>query len=140
MSRSWTVRDLAGLDEVAVQLLELIHPRKVLCLHGELGAGKTALVKAMCRQIGVVDPVHSPTFSIVNEYLDAMGDPVYHFDFYRLRRIEEAYDLGYEQYLYSGYFCFIEWPEQVEGLPMPDKGDVTIESCDGLRTIRYEHT
>lgn len=139
MGMVWTVRELAGMQDVARELLDLSQPLKVLCLHGELGAGKTTLVKAMCKELGVVDPVQSPTFSIVNEYIDAQGDPVYHFDFYRVHRIEEAYDLGYEQYVYSGYFCFIEWPEQVEGLPMPDKADVYIESCDGARIIRYEH-
>lgn len=140
MGRMWTVSDLAGMELVAKELLRHCQPRRVLCLHGDLGAGKTTLVKAMCKELGVVNPVQSPTFSIVNEYVDARGEPVYHFDFYRLRRVEEAYDLGYEQYLYSGYFCFIEWPEQVEGLPMPEKGDVYIEVCDGERTIRYEHT
>jgi len=140
MERVWKVNDIAGMATVAREILANCRSVKVICLHGDLGSGKTTLVQEICRRIGVDAPVQSPTFSIVNEYRDGSGDPVYHFDFYRLKRIEEAYDLGYEQYLYSGYFCFIEWPEQVEGLPMPEKVDVYIESCDGIRNIRYEQT
>ena len=105
---------LSDLDGVAGEILEKASDHKIFCFHGEMGAGKTTLIKSICRKLGVNDEVQSPTFSIVNEYVDHTKNPVYHFDFYRLKNEEEAYDLGYEQYFFSGYFCLIEWPEKVK--------------------------
>lgn len=101
------------LLNAAKKLLE--NDNKVVLFYGDMGAGKTTFIKAICQVIGVVDTVSSPTFSIVNEYESPQG-PVFHFDFYRLKNETEALDLGYEEYLYSGNYCFIEWPEKIPNL------------------------
>ena len=105
---------------------------------GFLGAGKTTFIRALCKHLGVSDTVNSPTFSIVNEYDSiTLGKHIYHFDFYRIRRIEEVYDLGYEDYFYSDSICLIEWPELIEDLLPDDAVRVTIEEQpDGSRLIR----
>lgn len=107
------------LDNVAERLLAAYPDATVFALYGAMGAGKTTFVKAVCRRLGVTDTVQSPTFSIVNEYLTNTGASVYHFDFYRIRNISEVFDIGYEDYLFSGARCFLEWPELVENL-LPD--------------------
>jgi tRNA threonylcarbamoyladenosine biosynthesis protein TsaE len=104
------------LDEVARVLLETYPDAGIFALYGAMGAGKTTFVKAVSKRLGVKETVQSPTFSIVNEYSTDSGTPVYHFDFYRIRNISEVYDIGYEDYLYSGARCFLEWPELVESL------------------------
>lgn len=103
------------LPEVAQQLVELMGESKVCLFYGEMGAGKTTLIKSICAVLGVEDTVSSPTFSIVNEY-DATNGTIYHFDFYRLRNEQEAFDMGYEEYFYSDRYCFIEWPERIPNL------------------------
>jgi tRNA threonylcarbamoyladenosine biosynthesis protein TsaE len=108
--------DLAALPLVAQQIGQFAGHRRVWLLQGQMGAGKTTLVQAVCRYWGVPDAVLSPTFSLVNEYRTAGGEPIYHFDFYRLRHLNEAVDLGAEEYFYSGAYCFIEWPERVAPL------------------------
>jgi tRNA threonylcarbamoyladenosine biosynthesis protein TsaE len=125
---------------VAAELLQFASSQKIFCLHGEMGAGKTTFVKELSKTLGVSDEVQSPTFSIVNEYKAASGDPVFHFDFYRLKKLEEAYDIGYEDYVFSGHYCFIEWPEKVESLLNFAKADIFITSEINTRTItcRYE--
>jgi len=121
---------------VAEQLLRAYPENRVFALYGAMGAGKTTFIKALCRQLGVPDIVQSPTFSIVNEYRTTAGESVYHFDFYRIRKVEEVYDIGYEDYLYSGSYCFIEWPELIEALLPP--GTVRVEiSGDGVRTVAF---
>ena len=112
-----TNRDLlikgAGLDklsETANHLVQLSGSCRIWLIHGEMGAGKTTLIKSICEQLGVEDNVTSPTFSIINEY-QSTKEPVYHFDFYRVSSIEEALKAGVEDYFYSGHYCFIEWPE-----------------------------
>ncbi|MBR3959044.1 MAG: tRNA (adenosine(37)-N6)-threonylcarbamoyltransferase complex ATPase subunit type 1 TsaE [Bacteroidales bacterium] len=107
------------LPEVAAKLLEAFPEERFYAFFGAMGVGKTTLIKEICRQLGVTDNVCSPTFAIINEYTERGGEPVYHFDFYRLKRIEEAYDIGYEEYFYSGYYCFTEWTEKIEPL-LPD--------------------
>ncbi|MFN0188378.1 MAG: tRNA (adenosine(37)-N6)-threonylcarbamoyltransferase complex ATPase subunit type 1 TsaE [Bacteroidia bacterium] len=139
MKKEWDATELKDLDSIAKELLEFIGDHRVLCFYGELGAGKTTFIKAICRQLGVNDAVQSPTFSIVNEYKASGGEPIYHFDFYRLKTEEEAYDLGYEQYLFSNYFCFIEWPEKVEDLLNLKKVDLYLSFADAKRQIKCEY-
>ncbi|KWW31685.1 MAG: UPF0079 ATP-binding protein [bacterium P3] len=123
------------LSHVANRLRAAFPDERFFALFGSMGAGKTALVKAFCRCLGVEDNVCSPTFSIVNEYTAATGDPVYHFDFYRLRHIDEAYDIGYDEYFYSGNYCFVEWPELVEPLLPQRYVKIHISGEDDRRTL-----
>lgn len=108
-----------ALPSAAQVLLPLINNHRVIAFYGNMGAGKTTLIKAICAAIGITSVVNSPTFALVNEYRHPTGAPVYHFDFYRIHKIEEVYDLGYEDYFYSGHLCLVEWPELVEPL-LPD--------------------
>jgi tRNA threonylcarbamoyladenosine biosynthesis protein TsaE len=102
-----------------------------------MGAGKTTFVKAICEELGVEDVITSPTFAIVNEY-EAPQKTIYHFDFYRIKKLEEVYDMGYEDYFYSGALCFIEWPELIEDVLPEDAVKVTIEECaDGSRSVKF---
>lgn len=129
------VTSLEGLDEAARLFLEHYANRSIIAFYGSMGAGKTTFIKALCWQLGVADTVTSPTFAIVNEY-ESTGGPVYHFDFYRIKRIEEVYDMGYEDYFYSGHLCLIEWPELIEDLLPADTLRVTIaQQADGSREI-----
>lgn len=105
-----------GLHEVAEALLESLDGRTVVALRGEMGAGKTTLIRAVAEALGVEDQVTSPTFALVNQYEGAGGERLFHFDFYRIDDVREAYDLGYEEYFYSGDLCFVEWPEKIEAL------------------------
>ena len=102
------VPQLDGLPDAARRLLAIVGNRRVLLFYGAMGAGKTTLINALCRQLGVADTTSSPTFAIVNEYQSTHG-PLYHFDFYRIKSEQEAFDLGYEDYFYSGAYCFVEW-------------------------------
>ncbi len=109
---------------------------KVDIVSGFLGAGKTTFIKAICEELGVTDVINSPTFAIVNEYLSGEGEPIYHFDFYRIKREQEVLDIGYEDYVYSGNLCFMEWPELIEGLLPDDAVKVTIaEDAEGKRIV-----
>ncbi len=135
MRKEWKVNDESELFQVAKELIDFADSQKVFCLFGEMGAGKTTFVKAICKALGVVDLVSSPTFSIVNEYATDKGEAVFHFDFYRIRNLEEAYDIGYENYFFSGDYCFIEWPEKIESLLNFPKADIFITSEMGTRLI-----
>ena len=104
------------LPEVADALLDALNGRTVVALHGEMGAGKTTLIRAVADALGVEDQVTSPTFALVNQYEGANGERLFHFDFYRIDDEREAFDLGYEEYFYSGDLCFVEWPEKIESL------------------------
>lgn len=129
-----SLNELAG---AARQFVAAMGGRKVFAFYGKMGAGKTTFIKAVCEQLGVTDVINSPTFAIVNEYLDGRGAPVYHFDFYRIKRETEAYDIGFDDYVYSGNVCFLEWPELVEGLLPDDTVRVSVEEMeDGSRTVR----
>jgi tRNA threonylcarbamoyladenosine biosynthesis protein TsaE len=110
------VKSESELPAAANALLSAYPNARVFALSGEMGAGKTTFIKALCRELGVPDIVQSPTFAIINEYKRANGESVFHFDFYRIKKAEEAFDIGYEDYVYSGHYCFIEWPELIEGL------------------------
>lgn len=113
------ITELNHLREVARKILAVAREQRIFLFYGEMGAGKTTLIKALCQELGVRDTASSPTFSIVNEYASP-GGPVFHFDFYRLKNQTEALDMGYEDYLYSGNYCFIEWPEKIPDL-LPEK-------------------
>ncbi|EHQ26853.1 tRNA (adenosine(37)-N6)-threonylcarbamoyltransferase complex ATPase subunit type 1 TsaE [Mucilaginibacter paludis] len=113
------LQSLADLPQAAEQVIASASNKKIFLFHGEMGAGKTTLIKALCKELGVTDNVASPTFSIVNEYRIPTGK-IYHFDFYRLKNQTEALDMGCEEYFYSGDYCFIEWPEMIPDL-LPDQ-------------------
>lgn len=130
-----SITDQSQLPAAASQLLQLCSNDRVFAFRGEMGAGKTTFIKAICRELGVADNMSSPTFSLVNEYRSQNGEPVYHFDFYRIKNESEAYDLGYEDYLYSGFYCFIEWPEKIPGLLPGESVQVEIRVENGKRLI-----
>lgn len=126
------------LLEAARQFLAFSGNEKIFLFKGEMGAGKTTFIKAICQELGVRDTASSPTYSIVNEY-DHPGGRVFHFDFFRIKNEAEAYDLGFEEYLYSDEYCFIEWPEKIEGLWPPNYIEVVIDQTeDQQRTIRLK--
>ena len=126
---------LYQLAEVAQKILDE-KPNKVILFHGEMGVGKTTLIKQLCRNLGVTDATSSPTFSLVNEYETTANQLVYHFDFYRLNKETEALDMGIDDYLYSGNWCFIEWAEKIPNL-IPDSHSVITISLleDGNRSL-----
>lgn len=112
----WVIDGVDDLKRVAKLFLEFAGGNTIFALYGPMGVGKTTFVKAVAECLGIEDDVNSPTFAIVNEYLTGEGHSVYHFDFYRVKNLEEAMDFGYEEYFYSGKRCFIEWPEMIEAL------------------------
>jgi tRNA threonylcarbamoyladenosine biosynthesis protein TsaE len=114
------INGVEQLSEVSDYLLSMRNEADIIAFYGAMGAGKTTLIKNLCHRMGVTDEVNSPTFAIVNEYVTEEGESVYHFDFYRIKKIEEAYDIGFENYFDSGNLCLIEWPEMIEPL-MPEK-------------------
>ena len=131
------IQDLAHINEAAKAFVENIGDHTVLAFYGKMGAGKTTFIKAICEELGVEDVITSPTFAIVNEYT-AQDGPVYHFDFYRIKKIEEVYDMGFEDYFYSGALCLIEWPELIEEVLPEDAVKVTIEEKeDGSRAVLF---
>ena len=131
------IHSLEEIHEAARQFVEAMGDNTVFAFYGKMGAGKTTFIKAVCEELGVEDVVTSPTFAIVNEYRSATtGELVYHFDFYRIKKLEEVYDMGYEDYFYCGAVCFIEWPELIEELLPGDAVKVTIdEQADGTRLL-----
>jgi tRNA threonylcarbamoyladenosine biosynthesis protein TsaE len=127
---------LEKLNAVAEELAELLGESSVVVFHGEMGAGKTTLVKAIGKAMGVTDTISSPTFSIVNEYQTRFDKKIYHFDFYRIKNETEAYDIGTEEYFDSGNHCFVEWPERIPSLLPTNYSEVFITSIDDThRTI-----
>ena len=129
------VHSTEELPQVARNLLQEYGEERFFAFFGKMGVGKTTLIKAMCGELGVEDNVCSPTFAIINEYKTGNGAPVYHFDFYRLKNAEEAYDIGYEEYFYSGEYCFTEWTEKVEDLLPEHYVRVELQEENGIRTI-----
>ena len=110
------LKNISAINEIASEILNLIGENKIIAIYGELGAGKTTLIKSCCQILHAFDSVASPTFSLINEYLLPDGDKVFHFDLYRIENEEEIYDFGYAEYIYSNNYCFIEWPEKIKHL------------------------
>lgn len=134
------INSLDNIREAAKQFIAAMEENTVFAFYGKMGAGKTTFIKAICEELGVTDVINSPTFAIVNEYRsDETGELIYHFDFYRIKKLDEVYDMGYEDYFYSGALCFIEWPELIEEVLPGDAVKVTIEEVeDGTRSVRLE--
>ncbi len=132
-----TIRSLDTIRETAREFVANMGQASVFAFYGKMGAGKTTFVKAICEELGVEDVITSPTFAIVNEYQSTKtGGPIYHFDFYRIKKLDEVYDMGYEDYFYSGAPCFLEWPELIEEILPNDAVKVTInEQEDGTRIV-----
>ena len=135
------IQSLEHIHEAARAFIAAMGDNTVFALYGKMGAGKTTFIKALCQELGVEDVVTSPTFAVINEYRsDIAGELIYHFDFYRIKKLEEVYDMGYEDYFYSGALCFIEWPELVEELLPGNTIKVTIEELeDGSRKLTMEN-
>lgn len=133
------VKSLKELPKAVDAIIRLMKDNKVFAFYGEMGAGKTTLIKTICQALHVLDYTTSPTFSLVNEYHTAEDESIFHFDFYRINTIEELYDIGYEEYLYSGCTCFIEWPTKAEELIPEDTVKVTITvNSDESRTVAID--
>jgi tRNA threonylcarbamoyladenosine biosynthesis protein TsaE len=120
------IKSQEEISDAAKKFIALMGNKKVFIFYGDMGAGKTTFIKAICKELGVNETINSPTFAIVNEYLTTSDDTIFHFDFYRINKIEEAYDFGYEDYFYSGNLCFIEWPEKVQEIIPLDASIVSI--------------
>ena len=133
-----TISSCDAIHEAAKQFVAAMGSNRVFAFYGKMGAGKTTFIKALCTELGVDDVITSPTFAIVNEYTAGDGSPIYHFDFYRIKKLDEVYDMGYEDYFYNGGLCLIEWPELIESLLPEDAVEVHIaEQPDGTRTIEF---
>ncbi len=133
--KKYSLESLADLDKIASEFIADFSLSKIFAFHGDLGAGKTTFIKAICASLGVKDAMSSPSFSLVNEYLDENGNSIYHFDLYRLKSPEEAFEIGMEEYLYSGNYCFIEWPERAEELLPEETVHVMIKTIGETREI-----
>ena len=135
---SLILKSLSDLNIVADKFLRIMRDKKVFAFFGSMGVGKTTFIKALCNELGVVEIVTSPSFALVNEYQTGKGEVIYHFDFYRIKKIEEVYDFGYEEYFFSGNYCFIEWPDKVAEI-LPDNVVFVqmVENEDGSRTINF---
>lgn len=135
-----TVQSTDQLPQAALSFLAATNQASgVFAFYGEMGAGKTTFIKAVCEAMGIEDVINSPTFAIINEYTKPSGEPVYHFDFYRLKREQEAFDIGCDDYFSSGHTCFIEWPEKI-GAILPDNStrvEIAVQP-DGSRTIELK--
>lgn len=130
------INSIDSISDAARQFVDAMGDRTVFAFYGSMGAGKTTFIKAICEQLGVTDVINSPTFAIVNEYLSGEDEPIYHFDFYRIKREQEVLDIGYEDYVYSGNVCFMEWPELIEDLLPEDAVRIKIEEQpDGTRLV-----
>ena len=140
MLQQIVIPSLSGIDAAAEEFLRRIGDRRLVAFYAPMGAGKTTFTTALCRRLGVrADAVSSPTFAIINEYRAADGEPVFHFDFYRINKPEEALDIGLYDYLDSGALCLMEWPENIEDLLPPETLRVRIDVArDGVRTLSWE--
>lgn len=136
---SMKIDSLDKINETAKEFVSFMGDNKVFVFYGSMGAGKTTFITALCKELGVTDVISSPTFAIVNEYETKSGNSIFHFDFYRINKVEEAFDFGYEDYFYSGNICFIEWPEKVAELIPQNAVKIFItEKEDGSREIELQ--
>lgn len=136
MEKHYKNISLSELPKVAVEVVQLLDTSKIVLFYGHMGAGKTTFINVLCKELRIEGDTSSPTFSIVNEYLTETHKTIYHFDFYRLKSEMEAYDLGYEDYLYSGNVCLIEWPEKIASLLPEDVIEFHINGFGDLREIK----
>jgi tRNA threonylcarbamoyladenosine biosynthesis protein TsaE len=136
MEKTFENVSLIDLPKVAKELIKHFDKSKIVLFYGHMGAGKTTFINLLCRELGIVGDTSSPTFSIVNEYVTKENEMIYHFDFYRLKSEMEAYDLGYEDYLYSGNVCLIEWPEKIASLLPEQVIEFHINGFGDLREIK----
>lgn len=133
------VEKLKDLEQAAKKLIDYFSDQKIFAFYGKMGVGKTAFIQAICRYLGSADNITSPTFALINEYFDANHQSIYHMDFYRIKNLEEVFDLGYEDYFYSGNYCLIEWPEKIEPLLPGRFVEVRIElGAGGERYISFQ--
>lgn len=133
-----TIDSLDNIRAAAREFIKNMGNSHVFAFYGKMGAGKTTFIKAICEELGVEDVITSPTFAIVNDYTAGDGRHIYHFDFYRIKKLDEVYDMGYEDYFYSDSLCFLEWPELIEDILPGDAVKVTIaEQPDGSRLVTF---
>lgn len=139
MEQTIEIKSLETIDDAAREFLKRIGNHRIIALYGQMGAGKTTFTTAVCRVLGVrEDAVSSPTFAIVNEYRSASGEPVFHFDFYRITRLAEALDIGFYEYVDSGCLCIMEWPENIEDILPEETLKISISANpDGTRTLKW---
>ena len=136
--KSLRIPDLASIDHVAEEFIAMLGATRVVALSGDMGAGKTTFIQALCRVLGVSQTVNSPTFALINEYFTAGKESIFHFDLYRIETSEELLDIGYEDYFYSGAWCFIEWPEKAPELIPEDAMKIKMDVLDDeSRQIRF---
>ncbi|MCQ2110419.1 MAG: tRNA (adenosine(37)-N6)-threonylcarbamoyltransferase complex ATPase subunit type 1 TsaE [Bacteroidaceae bacterium] len=140
MAKEIIISSIDSIDQAAKEFVRSMGDNTVFAFYGKMGAGKTTFIKALCKELGVEDEVNSPTFAIINEYRsETTAELIYHFDFYRIKKLDEVYDLGYEDYFYCGAVCLIEWPELIEELLPTDTVRVKIEEQpDGSRLLSME--
>lgn len=126
-----TINGIEDYPQAAREFVELLDRGRIFAFYGKMGSGKTTFIKSICEELGVEDSINSPTFAIVNEYEDRNQNTIYHFDFYRIKSIEEVYNMGYEEYLYGDAICFMEWPELIEELLPEETVKVFVEETEG---------
>jgi tRNA threonylcarbamoyladenosine biosynthesis protein TsaE len=131
------IKDKKHLQSASRELLKKTGENKLLAFYGAMGSGKTTIIKSLCEILGAVDIATSPTFTLVNEYKTSTGESLYHFDFYRIRKTEEVFDFGIEEYLYSGSYCFMEWPELVEDILPPETVKIRITVTEDEQRILH---
>ena len=129
------IKDKKHLHKAAVRFLDYTHGKKIFSFYGSMGAGKTTIIKAICEVLGTVDIVTSPTFTLVNEYKTAIGESLFHIDFYRIKKAEDVFDFGFEEYMSSGSYCFMEWPEIVRNILPPETMNVNITVDDNEQRV-----
>jgi len=136
---TWQLNSPDDLGKTAHELIDAFPGNRVFAFFGEMGSGKTTFIKILCRELGAIENVSSPTFSLVNEYRDKKGKPIYHFDFYRINNEKEAVDIGLEEYFSSGHYCFVEWSEKILHLLPEDAVRVSISVKNEIRIITTEN-
>ena len=126
-----TINGIEDYPQAAREFVKLLDRGRIFAFYGKMGSGKTTFIKSICEELGVKDSINSPTFAIVNEYEDRNQNTIYHFDFYRIKSIEEVYNMGYEEYFYGDAICFMEWPELIEELLPEETVKVFVEETEG---------